>query len=133
MRELKTARLLGGILQWAPFSSAVIREYDGAGKLVRLQTPPMPSQVPGLLARSRYALPVGYWDDKQQGEVRWSIGDLIDRDSIDVRSRRIRDGMYLERTIGELCTILAELSGVPVEHAGKVFEVSAHHIDTSKP
>jgi hypothetical protein len=131
MRELKKARKRGGVLQWAPFSSAVIREYASNGDLSKLKTPPLPSQVPGLLSRSRYALPVGYWDDYSSGEIKWAIGNLIDRDAIDVEDRRIRDGIYTERTIGELCTILAELSRVPVENSGKIFEIAPHRIDAS--
>lgn len=133
MRELAQARKQGGFLQWAPFSSAVVPEHDSNNRLVKLKAPSVPAQVPGLLARSRYALTAGYWQDPGSGAVKWSVGDLIDRDSIDVKPRRVRDGVYLERAIGDLCTILADLSGVPVEYSSKVFETSSHHVDTSRP
>lgn len=131
MRELKRARDKGGILQWAPFSSEVKRILDSGGNLHSLKAPTLPAQVPGLLARTRYSLPGAYWVDYEAQEVRWSVGELIDRDSIDVESRKVRDGIYVERAIGELCTMLAELSGVPVEQSGKVFGISTHQIDSA--
>jgi hypothetical protein len=133
MRELKKARDKGGILQWAPFSSEVKRVLDSDGNLQSLKAPTLPSQAPGLLARSRYTLTGAYWVDYEAREVRWSVGELIDRDSIDVESRKVRDGIYVERAIGELCIMLAELAGVPVEQSGKVFEVSHHQIDSAHP
>jgi hypothetical protein len=132
MRELKKSRSKGGLLQWAPFSSTVLRIFDDKDRLVRLKTPTLPSQAPGLLSRSRFTLPFAYWEDGESGEVKWAIGDLIDRNNIEFESKRVRDGIYLEMVIGELCTMLAEVSGVPVEHAGKMFG-AAHQIDSAHP
>ncbi len=121
MQQINRVRKLGGILQWAPFSSALARTYNSAGNLTWLKTPNIPDQVPGLLGRARYTLPVAYANG-DGGRSRWAVGDLIDRDAIEIASRRVRDGIYLERTVGALCTMQAQLTGVPVEHLGKVFE-----------
>ncbi len=131
MRAFTEARKKGGIMQWAPFSSAVERITDPDGNLIKLQAPNLPDQAPGLLARTRYTLPVAYWPDKHAGQIKWLIGDLHDRDSIAVETKKIREGMYVERALGQLCTLLSEVSGVPVEHSGTVFSVHPHQIDAA--
>lgn len=122
MKELRAARKIGGILEWAPFSSALIRKTDEAGVLTGLETPEIPSQVPNLLGKAKYVLPVAYGENPRTGQISWEVGDLIERDTIEASSRKVRDTLHLERVVGSLCTMQARISGVPVEHLGKVFE-----------
>jgi hypothetical protein len=132
MKEIiKVTKGKGGLLQWAPFSSAVERVLDSNGKLAALKAPNLPDQAPGLLGRSRYALPVAYWPDPDSSRIKWTIGDLHDREAINVGGRHVRDGIYIERVVGELCTMLSELAEVPVEQGGKVFPLPPHQIDAA--